>query len=93
MILLIKNSLILIILLWLKIETNPKASKVRVNDRIRNTKYKNIFSKGHTENWSREIIITDSVLNTNPWIYKIKGQNGEKIIGSFYKKELLQSIL
>ena len=38
-----------------KIETNPKASKFKVNDRARITKYKNIFSKGYTKNWSREI--------------------------------------
>ena len=72
MILLIKNLLILIILLWLKIETNPKVPKFRVNDRIRITKYNDIFGKGYTENWSREIFITDAVLKTNPWIYKIK---------------------
>ena len=38
-----------------KIETNPKASKFKVNDRARITKYKNIFSKGYTKNWSGEI--------------------------------------
>ena len=36
-----------------KIETNPKAPKFKVNDSVRITKYKNIFSKGYTENWSR----------------------------------------
>ena len=36
-----------------KNETHPKASKFKVNDRERITKYKNIFSKGYTENWSR----------------------------------------
>ena len=30
------------------------------------TKYKNTFSKGYTENRSREIIIIDSLLKTNP---------------------------
>ena len=30
------------------IETNTKASKFKVNDRVRITKYKNIFSKGYT---------------------------------------------
>ena len=34
-----------------KIETNPKSPKFKVNDRVRITKYKNIFSKGYTENW------------------------------------------
>ena len=28
----------------------------------------------------------DSVLKTNPWVYRIKDSNGEKIIGSFYEK-------
>ena len=73
--------------------TNLKALKFKVNDRVRITKYKNIFSKGYTENWSREIFIIDSVLKTNPWTYRLKDSNGEKIIGSFYEKELLLSIL
>ena len=37
-----------------KIETNLKAPKFKVNDTIRITKYKNIFSKIYTENWSRD---------------------------------------
>ena len=76
-----------------KIETNSKAPKFKINDRVRITKYNNIFSKGYSENWSRKIFIIDSVLKTNPWTYKIKDFNGEKIIGSFYQKELLRSIL
>ena len=75
------------------IETNPKAPKFKSDDRVRITKYKNIFSKGYTKNWSREIFIIDSVLKTNPWTYKIKDLNGEKIIGSFYEKKLLLSKL
>ena len=41
----------------------------------------------------RFIKIIDTVLKTNSWTHKIKGLNGEKIIGSFYEKELLLSIL
>ena len=88
-----KNLLTLIILLWLKkIETNHKAPKFKVNDRVRITKYDNIFSKGYTENWSKEISTVDSVLKTNPWTYKLKDLNGGNLIGSFYEKELLLSI-
>ena len=43
-----------------RIETNPKAPKFKVNDRVRITKYKNIFSKNCTKNWSREIFIINS---------------------------------
>ena len=74
-----------------KIETNLKAPKFKVNERIIMTKYKNIFSKGYTESWSREICIIDSALKTNPWTYKIKDLNGERIIGVFYEKEVLLS--
>ena len=73
-----------------KSETNPKAPKFKVTDRVRITKYKDIFSKGYTQNWSIEIFIIDSDLKINTWKYKIKDLNGEKIIGSFYEKELLR---
>ena len=33
------------------------------------------------------------MLKTNPWVYKIKYLNGEKIIGSLYEKEFLLSNL
>ena len=73
-----------------QIETSPKAPKFKVNDRVRITKYKNIFSKSYTENWSREIFIINSVLKTNPWTYKLKDLNGEKIIFIEYvRNELL----
>ena len=55
-----------------KNETNLKAPKFKVNDRVRITKYKKCFSKSYTENSSREIFNIDSVLKTNPWTYKIK---------------------
>ena len=48
-----------------------KAPRFNVNDRVRITKCKNIFSKGYTENWSREILFINSLLETNPWTCKI----------------------
>ena len=56
---------------------------------MRITKYKNIFSKSNTKNCSRETL----VLKTNPWKYKSKELNGEKILGGYYKNELLLSTL
>ena len=53
-----------------KIET--KASKFKVRNRVRITKYKNVFGNSYTENWSREIFIIDSVLKTKLWAYKLK---------------------
>ena len=72
-----------------KIETNSKAPKFKVNDRVRITKYKNIFSKGYTENWSREIFIIDSVLKTNPWTNETKDLNEKN---NYEKKFLLSKL-
>ena len=63
-----------------KIETNPKALKFEVNDRVLITK-KNLKD---TKNWTREIFVIDYVSRTNSWTYKIQDLNGEEIIGNFY---------
>ena len=39
---------------------------------MRIIKYEDIFSKGCTGNWAREIFIIDSVLKINTSSYKIK---------------------
>ena len=83
-----------VILLWLKkTQTNSKVPKFKVNDKVRITKYENIFSKGYTENWSREIFIIDSVLEINPRTFKIRDLNREKIIESFYVKMVVKYII
>ena len=38
-------------------ETNDKDPKFKVGDRIRISKYKNIFAKGYTPNWSEEVFV------------------------------------
>ena len=40
-----------------EIRTTPKASKFKVIDRVRISKYKNVFSKVYSKNWLREIFI------------------------------------
>ena len=40
-------------------------------------------------NWSEEIFIISKFKNTVPWAYVLNDLNGEKIIGTFYEKELL----
>ena len=38
-------------------EHNEKDSRFNVGDRVRISKFKNIFAKGYTPNWSREILL------------------------------------
>ena len=73
-----------------EIRMNPKSPKVKVGDRVSITKYKNMFSKVYTENWSSEIFVIDSVLKTDPWTDIIKYLNREKILGSFYEKNNIE---
>ena len=70
------------------IEVNDKDPKFKVGDHVRISKYKNIFAKGHTPNWSEEVFVIKGVKNTVPWIYVLNDLNGEQIIGIFYEKEL-----
>ena len=68
-----------------------KVPKFKIIDRVRIVKFQNIFNKGRTEKWLKEIFVIDSVLKTNPWQYKTKDINAETIIGVFYEMELLLS--
>ena len=69
-------------------EHNEKDSKFKVGDRVRISRYKNIFAKGYTPNWSSEIFIVDKINDTVPYTYNLKDLNDEEIIGSFYDREL-----
>ena len=71
-----------------KKEVSDKDPKFKVGDHVRISKYKNIFAKGYTPNWSEEVFVIKKVKNTVPWTYVINDLNGEKIIGTFYEKEL-----
>ena len=69
-------------------EINNKDPKFKIGDRVRISKYKNIFAKGYTPNWSEEKFAIKKVKNIVPWAYVINYLNGEEIIGTFYEKEL-----
>ena len=74
-------------------EHNEKDSRFKVGDRVRISKFKNIFAKGYTPNWSRNIFIVNKINDTVPYTYNIKDLNDEEVIGSLYDRELQKSIL
>ena len=74
-------------------EHNKKGARYNVGDRVRISKLKNIFAKGYTPNWSREISIINEINDTVPYSYNIKDLHGEEIIGSFYNRELQKTKL
>ena len=69
-------------------EINKKDPKFKVGDRVRITKYKNIFAKGYMPNWSEEVFVIKKVKNTVTWTYVINDLNGEVTTVIFYEKEL-----
>ena len=57
-------------------ESNKKDPKFKIGDHVRISKYKNIFAKGYTPNWSEEIfIVKKNKKNTVPWTYEISDLN------------------
>ena len=60
--------------------------KLKFGDNVRISKYRNIFAKGYTENWSEEVFVVSKIKSAVPWAYVISDLNGEPIAGSFMKE-------
>ena len=60
----------------------------KVGDHVRISKYKNIFAKRYTPNWSENVFVISKIKNIIPWTYVINDLNGEEIIETFYEKGL-----
>ena len=67
-------------------DSNKRDPKYKVGDHVRILKYKNIFAKGYTPNWSEEVFVVSKIKNTVTWTYVANDLNGEEITGSFYEK-------
>ena len=68
-------------------EVNDNDPKFKAGDHVRISKYKNIFAKGYTPNWSEEVFVIKKIKNTVLWTCVINDLNGEEIIETFYEKE------
>ena len=68
-------------------ESSEKDPKLEVGDHVRISKFKNVFAKGYTPNWSEDIFVVKNMKNTVPWTYVIGDLKGKEIVESFYEKE------
>ena len=73
------------------VKSTKATPKLKFGDYVRNADKRNIFSKGYTSNWNRELFKVNEVLKTQPPTYKIEDINGEIIEGKYYEQELLKS--
>ncbi|XP_043468124.1 uncharacterized protein LOC122502243 [Leptopilina heterotoma] len=64
--------------------------KYKIGDKVRGSKYKNVFEKGYTPNWTTKIFTVDQVVSTQPVTYKLKDYQDQPISGGFYEEELLK---
>ena len=69
-------------------EINDKNPKFKIGDNVRISKYKNVFAKGYTPNWSENLFVIKKVKNTVLWTNVNNDLNGEEIVGTFYENEL-----
>ena len=49
------------------VDCNAKDPKFKIDDHVRISKYKSIFAKGYTRNWSEENFVISKTKNTVPW--------------------------
>ena len=64
-------------------KVNGKDPKFKVGDHVRISKYKNIFAKGYTPNWSEEVFVIKEVKNTVLCTYVISDLKGKEVIRTF----------
>ena len=74
------------------VTSNDEDPKFPVGNNLRISKYKNIFAKGYTTNWSEEVFVirkkNNIYINTVLWTYVTIGLHGKEIARTFYEKEL-----
>lgn len=65
-----------------------KNIKFKVGDKVRISKFRHIFDKGYTPNWTNEIFTVAKIKLTNPVTFLLKDENNQPIKGAFYIEEL-----
>lgn len=82
----------------IKKQTTPAVEKCPpksflIGDKVRISKYKNVFAKGYLPNWTNEVFEVYRVQPTIPETYILKDNKGEILQGSFYGHEMLKSTI
>ena len=64
----------------------------QVGDSVRVPDKRNLYSRGYTTNWNRELFEIHKINKTNPVTYGLVDGNNELIEGNYYEQELLRSV-
>jgi len=63
-------------------------SQFKVSDLVRVSKFKTIFEKNYTPNWTTKIFRITKVQKTNPVTYLLEDYKKKPVTGGFYEYEL-----
>lgn len=69
----------------IKIADKPK---FKIGEIVRISKYKHLFQKGYTPNWTTELFKIAKINITSPTTYLLEDMHGHNIKGGFYEQEL-----
>lgn len=71
------------------LQLKRRRAEFKVGDHVRLSKYRTVFEKGYTPNWTTEIFRIKKVqYNTDPITYILEDYKNNKIEGSVYAEEL-----
>jgi len=60
-------------------------AQFKVGDSVRVSKYKTVFEKGYTPNWTTDVFKIIKVQRTNLVTYLLEDYRGKSIAGAFYE--------
>ena len=69
-----------------------KQPKFQVRDYVKDPDKRNLYCKGYTTNWNRELFKIHKISPTNPVTYGLVVENNKQIEGKHYEQELLRSV-
>lgn len=67
------------------------SSKYKIGDKVRISKYKRVFEKGYTPNFTNEVFTDCKIVHSNPITYRLKDYRNQDLEGSFYEAELTKA--
>lgn len=71
-----------------------KGPRFAIGDQVRISRYKTEFEKGYLPNWTSEVftvhrIIPLGYLGASEYVYQLRDQHGDVIVGTFYEAQML----
>ena len=67
--------------------------KIQIGDNVRISKYKNVFAKGYTPNWSEDVFAIKKAKKTVPWTLLLVTLKEKELLERFMKKNCKKKVI